>query len=79
MKKVLSFLLLLAMVATMAGCHGAQERNTFQVPETFDTSRNYEISFWAKNDTNMTQVEIYEKTVADFEALYPNIKVNLRL
>ena len=79
MKKVLSFLLLLAMVATMAGCHGAQERNTFQVPEEFDASRNYEISFWAKNDTNMTQVAIYEKTVADFEALYPNIKVNLRL
>ena len=79
MKKVLSIILLLAMVITMGGCHGAEERNTFAVPEEFDTSRNYEISFWAKNDTNMTQVAIYEKTVADFEALYPNIKVNLRL
>ena len=79
MKKVLSLILLLAMVITMGGCHGAEVRNTFAVPEEFDTSRNYEISFWAKNDTNMTQVAIYEKTVADFEALYPNIKVNLRL
>ena len=79
MKKVLSLFLILAMLVTMVGCHGAEERNTFAVPEEFDTSRNYEISFWAKNDTNMTQVAIYEKTVADFEALYPNIKVNLRL
>ena len=79
MKKVLSLILLLALIVTMGGCHGSEVRNTFAVPEEFDTSRNYEISFWAKNDTNMTQVAIYEKTVADFEALYPNIKVNLRL
>ena len=45
MKRVLSVLLLLAMLLTMAGCHGAEERNTFSVPETFDTSRNYEITF----------------------------------
>ena len=79
MKKVLSILLLLAMLLTMAGCHGAEARNTFAVPEEFDTSREFEITFWAKNDTNMTQVAIYEQAVADFEALYPNIKVNLRL
>ena len=79
MRKVLAFMLLLAMLLTMTGCHGAEQKNTFQVPESFDTSRNYEITFWAKNDTNITQVEIYKKAVADFEALYPNIKVNLRL
>lgn len=49
------------------------------VPEEFDTSRNYEITFWAKNDTNKTQTEIYKKAIADFEALYPNITVNLNL
>ena len=79
MKKVLSVLMLLALLLTMAGCHGAEQRNTFAVPEEFDASRDYEITFWAKNDTNMTQVDIYKKAVADFEALYPNIKVNLRL
>ena len=79
MKRIIAAVLLLAMMLTMGGCHGARERNTFAVPETFDESRQYEITFWAKNDTNMTQVAIYEKTVADFEALYPNIKVNLRL
>ena len=45
----------------------------------FDTSRSYEITFWAKNDTNKTQTDIYKKAISDFEALYPNIKVDLRL
>ena len=79
MKKVLSLILLLEMVITMGGCHGAEVRNTFAVPEEFDTSRNYEISFWAKNDTNMTQVGIYKDAIAAFQELYPNITVNLRL
>ncbi len=77
MKKVFAAVLLLALLLT--GCHGSKEKATFQIPETFDTSRNYEISFWAKNDTNATQVSIYEQAIADFEAIYPNIKVNLRL
>ncbi|MBD5468378.1 MAG: extracellular solute-binding protein [Lachnospiraceae bacterium] len=49
------------------------------MPEEFDTSRNYTITFWAKNDTNKTQTDIYERAIAEFEQLYPNIKVNLRL
>ena len=32
-----------------------------------------------KNDTNMAQVNIYKQAIADFEKLYPNITVNLRL
>ena len=49
------------------------------IPEEFDESGQYEITFWAKNDTNKTQTAIYQKAIADFETLYPNIKVNLRL
>lgn len=49
------------------------------MPEEFDTSRQYEITFWAKNDTNKTQTDIYKKAIDDFQALYPNITVNLRL
>ena len=41
--------------------------------------KKHEITFWAKNDTNKTQIAIYEKTIEDFEKLYPNIKVDLRL
>ena len=77
MKKCVVFLLLCSLLLT--GCHGSQEKSVFEIPETFDTSRDIEISFWAKNDTNITQVNIYEKAIEDFEALYPNITVNLRL
>ncbi len=79
MKKFLSVLLLIILLVTLPSCHGTKEKKAFEIPSEFDTSRDYEISFWAKNDTNMTQVEIYKDAIADFEALYPNIKVNLRL
>ena len=68
-----------ALLLSLTACHGSQEQKVFEIPEFFDTSRNFEISFWAKNDTNMTQVEIYKQAILDFEALYPNITVNLRL
>ncbi len=77
--KIISCILLLSSVLTLASCHGSKGQRPFEIPEGFDESQNHEITFWAKNDTNMTQVEIYHKTIADFEALYPNIKVNLRL
>ena len=88
MKKLISVLLLLVFALSCAGCHGSLAQRTeeapdasqvYAIPEAFDTARNYEITFWAKNDTNMTQVDIYKKAIADFEALYPNITVNLRL
>ncbi len=79
LRKIICCTLILASLLSLTGCHGSQETSAFQIPETFDTSRNYEITFWAKNDTNMTQVEIYEKAIADFESIYPNITVNLRL
>ena len=79
MKKIVSIILTTVLLLSLTACHGSQEQNVFEIPESFDTSRNFEISFWAKNDTNLTQVEIYKKAIADFEALYPNITVNLRL
>ena len=79
MKKLVLLTLALVLLFSLTACHGAKEKHPFEMPEEFDASRNYEISFWAKNDTNITQVEIYKKAIADFEALYPNIKVNLRL
>ena len=79
MKKIISLCLVLVMLLSFTGCHGSREEKTFAIPETFDTDRNYEITFWAKNDTNMTQVEIYKQAIADFQALYPNITVSLKL
>ena len=90
MKKLLALVLALAISLSLAGCHGSLAEQTeqtpqeqlhpaFAVPDSFDTGKHYEITFWAKNDTNLTQVAIYKQAIADFEALYPNITVNLRL
>ena len=79
MKKLLAIAVLFLCMTVFTACHGSRGLDAFEIPAEFDTSRNYEITFWAKNDTNMTQTEIYQKAITDFEALYPNIKVNLRL
>ncbi len=80
MRKVLSLLMLAALLGSLlTGCHGAIDQPAFAIPEEFDTTRQFEISFWAKNDTNLTQVAIYEQAIEDFQTLYPNITVNLRL
>lgn len=69
----------LTCVLLLTGCHGRVGLEAFEIPEEFDTSREYEITFWAKNDTNKTQTAIYERAIDDFETLYPNVTVNLRL
>lgn len=71
--------LLLMCALFLTGCHGSKGLEAFAIPEEFDTSREYEITFWAKNDTNKAQTAVYEKAIADFQTVYPNIKVNLRL
>lgn len=63
----------------LTGCHGSRGLDAFVMPESLDTENQYEITFWAKNDTNKTQTAIYEQAIADFENLYPNISVKLRL
>lgn len=82
-KKLITYLsfalLMLSSMLILPGCHGTAGLAAFEVPEDFDLSGEYEITFWAKNDTNKTQTAIYEKAIADFENLYPNITVNLRL
>lgn len=63
----------------LTGCHGSRGLDPFEVPKEFDTSRNYEITFWAKNDTNKAQTDVYEEAIRGFQELYPNVTVNLRL
>ena len=86
MKKLLCVLLVLCTVFSLTACHGNLASNvaektesSFVIPETFDTTKTHEITFWAKNDTNLTQVAIYKKAIADFQTLYPNVTVKLRL
>ncbi len=81
MKRRLTSLFLFAalLLPLFASCHGSRHTGAFSIPERFDADAAREIVFWAKNDTNKTQTEIYAKAIADFEALYPGIRVNLRL
>ena len=77
--RISALTLMLTSLLLLCGCHGSREQSAFSVPDSFDESRQYEITFWAKNDTNKTQVDIYNKAIADFQTLYPNITVKLRL
>ena len=63
---------------SLASCHGARNLDEFEMPDEFDTEKEYNITFWAKNDNNKTQQQIYYKAIADFEKIYPNIKVTLK-
>ena len=79
-KRIFALVLALCTLLPMfTGCHGAVERHEFAVPETFDTSKQYELVFWAKNESNINQKEVYEQAIADFEALYPNVSITMRL
>ncbi len=80
MKKITSlFLCILMLLPVLCSCHGPKSNvSVFEVPDSFDTSVKYEISFWAKNDTNINQVNIYNKAKEDFQKLYPNITVNIK-
>ena len=52
MKKLLALVLAAALLLT--GCHGhlvsegAERAESYTLPESFDTSRHFEITFWAK-------------------------------
>ncbi|MBQ7615948.1 MAG: extracellular solute-binding protein [Butyrivibrio sp.] len=80
MKRMRILALSLIMAAgLLTGCHGEGKQTAFEIPESFDETKNIEITFWAKNDNNIVQSRIYSKAIEDFSKLYPNITVNLRL
>ena len=80
MKRICALILTVALCLPMlAGCHGAKRMNAFEIPEEFDISKQHTITFWAKSDTNVKQTNIYKKAIEDFEALYPNIHVELKI
>ena len=72
-------LILVMLLPVLSSCHGVQDPpTTFITPTSFDTSREYEIVFWAKNDTNMTQIGVYQDAINSFEEIYPNITVKMK-
>ena len=78
-------LVLIAALLLLSGCHGrlesreAEGAGSAAIPEAFDDSKPIELVFWAKNDTNKVQTAVYTKAIEDFEKMYPNVKINLRL
>lgn len=91
MKKLILLLLVFCLVLPLSSCHGKLSEEgskkellsiddiSYKIPESFDENKNYEITFWAKNDSNIEQANVYKKAISDFEALYPNVKVKLKL
>ncbi len=79
MKKLAAAAACLCMAMLLTACHGSHQTAKFEVPDTLDESKPIEITFWAKNDTNKNQTAVYKKAIGDFEKLYPNIKVKMKL
>ena len=84
-KRIAFGLALVLMLMMLSGCHGrlegreAADTGNAKIPEIFDDSEPIELVFWAKNDTNKVQTAVYTKAIKDFEEMYPNVKINLRL
>ena len=79
-KRIFALVLTLGMLlAVFSGCHGRIQRQEFTVPTEIDTTKELELTFWAKNESNINQKAVYEQAIADFQALYPNITITMKL
>lgn len=81
-------LLVVIAVFSLIGCHGTEKAkesmgeyatSAFEIPDNFDMSKKYSISFVAKSDSNERQTKIYQKAIADFNKIYPNIEISLQI
>ena len=77
-KVVILLIFVLTFAIFLTSCHGSRNLDPFEMPSEFDETKQYNITFWSKNDNNVYQQQIYYKAIADFEKLYPNIKVTLK-
>ena len=77
-KVIILSLLVLLFAALLTSCHGKKETQSTSVPTDFDVSKNYEITFWAKNENNATQRGVYDAAIEKFEEIYPNITVTIK-
>ena len=85
-RKTIALILLLAMAAAvLSGCHGTMDQNAAkegyisEIPLYLDETKKIELTFWAKNDTNKDQTAVYTDAIEDFQKMYPNVTVNIRL
>ena len=77
MNKVLS--MLLVFVLSLAFGPGAEALSAIELPDSLDSAEMIEITFWAASDIHTNQNNIYTRAAREFEALFPNVKVNVRI
>ena len=84
--RITALILLLAVAAALlSGCHGTMDRNAAQegyiseIPLYMDETKKIELTFRAKNDTNKVQTAVYTNAIAEFQKMYPNVTINIRL
>lgn len=77
MKRKLFFIILtFTLIISTCSCHGIKALPEFIIPDEF-LDEEYNITFWAKNDTNSRQQEIYNEAIEEFNKYYPNINVEI--
>ena len=76
-KKLLFITTIFMLIIGLASCHGRKYIPNFVCPEEFDDTKEYNITFWAKNDSNPTQRRIFEAAITSFNEYYPNIHVEI--
>lgn len=76
-KRFVLFILAFFICFSLFGCHRGKMRAEFVLPEEFDATREYNITFWSKNDSNKEQKRIYNDTITRFNEYYPNIHVEI--
>lgn len=80
MKRIICLVLVAFFICTsLCSCHGSKGVSEFELPSEFDTENEYEIVFWAKSDTNKAMTDVYKRAISEFQEIYPNVKVKLKL
>ncbi len=75
----LTVFILVSVLLSATSCHKISTNEEFFLPKSFDEGEPVEITFWAKNENNKTQQQVYRDAVEGFEKIYPSITVNLKL
>lgn len=77
-KKIFCLVALMLLLALLVSCHGKVEQEAFEISDSYDADKMYNITFWAKNENNSSQRDVYDRAISEFEELYPNIKVTIK-
>ena len=68
-RKLLALIPLSLSFVTLASCHNNIKNNNWKNSDfevSYDDSKHYKISFWAKNDGNREQINVYDDAIAKF-------------